>query len=321
MTTYVLGAGASSHAGYPLTAQLWPRLAAWIAKAGDDLKRLVESIVSLHGPVHDVELLLTDIDNGEGVFAAIGEESRERIVGDFRRAIVAYFKYVRQEGMDAKLYAAFAKLVKPGDTIISFNYDIALEQKLVQRGQFRVRNGYGFEGTWEEPGSPVKVLKPHGSVNWIALLFGGRSGFGADQHSLGDRPFVDNSDSALPNYPSRVLDTTFPGGGVVPPWISLILPTHRKRCSLESSVGEEWVPSTSLCGSRPRMRLGARTGWFLSVTVCPRLTAVRARSFFGTLTKTHRSLSVPDRRAPHLCSSSRTTVSGGSGKAAGLKIT
>src|SRR5579872_7479353 len=30
MTTYVLGAGASAHAGYPATSQLWPGLVNWV---------------------------------------------------------------------------------------------------------------------------------------------------------------------------------------------------------------------------------------------------------------------------------------------------
>ena len=141
------------------------------------------------------------------------------------------------------MYAALAELVVPSDAIVTFNYDVALEQKLIEGREvkFRVKDGYGFEAKWSEPESPLKVLKLHGSVNWIALLFGGTPGFGAAHTSLGHRPFVDNSDAALPNYPSRVLGEDFRRGGVAPGSISLILMTHDKRYSVTTSLGEEWA--------------------------------------------------------------------------------
>jgi hypothetical protein len=141
------------------------------------------------------------------------------------------------------LYQAFAKIVRAGDYIITFNYDVALENELIAAQKFRAKNGYGkaFQGVWDEPDSEVTMLKLHGSINWIAVLFGGATeGYSAFRNSLGQRPFVDNVDSAFPAYPPRVLDTSFPGGGVSGGGTSLVLPTYEKRYVVATSVGDEW---------------------------------------------------------------------------------
>jgi|SRR5579872_1043028 len=243
MTTYVLGAGASAHAGYPVTSQLWPGLVNWVnssPSASWESQQAIQKIIALNGPVHDLESVLTDLHRGQGAFSAFDEEKRAQANGGIRKGITGYFRNIREANAGAPLYAAFTKLVRPGEGIVTFNYDVALEQQLIRAGKFRVRNAYGFPVNWDEPETQVKVLKPHGSVNWIALLFGGSKGFGTFRNSLGDWPLVDNAQSDLPDYPSRVLDKDFPGGGVAPD-ISLILPTHEKRFQVGTSVGEEWV--------------------------------------------------------------------------------
>ena len=128
--------------------------------------------------------------------------------------------------------------------VVTFNYDVALETELIRVHKFRVRNGYGssLEADWDELDSDVTVLKPHGSINWIAGLFGGATGgLRSISNSLGERPFVNNVDSLFPDYPSRVLDKTFPGGGVAES-ATLILPTYEKEFSVTTSLGNEWIP-------------------------------------------------------------------------------
>jgi hypothetical protein len=141
-----------------------------------------------------------------------------------------------------RLYAALAEKVTKGDIAVTFNYDLCCETELIRAGKFRVRDGYGFEAKWDEPNSDVTVLKPHGSINWIGSLFGGISGSGGSVNSLGDRPFVDNHESILPVYESRVLDKSFRGGGVVPAHTNLILPSYEKRYAIGTSVDDhEWA--------------------------------------------------------------------------------
>src|ERR1035438_6246239 len=58
MTTYVLGAGASHQAGYPLCSELWPHMTDWVSKTPSRNPRFQEAIdpiVGLNGPFTDVE--------------------------------------------------------------------------------------------------------------------------------------------------------------------------------------------------------------------------------------------------------------------------
>ena len=72
------------------------------------------------------------------------------------------------------------------------------------------------------------------------MLFGGRSYIVNPRNSYGPRPFVDNVDSVLPDYPNCVLDKRFPGGGVTDGSTTLVLPTHEKVFSVTTSFGGEW---------------------------------------------------------------------------------
>ena len=150
------------------------------------------------------------------------------------------------QNLPAYLYADLVNRIATGDALITFNYEVALENELIHAQRFRVRNGYGrsFEVDWDEPVSDVTVLKLHGSINWIGVLFGGARGghFGGFSNSLGPRPFVDNVDLAFSDYPKRVLDKSFPGGGVVDGATTLVLPTYEKQFLVKTSVGEEWIP-------------------------------------------------------------------------------
>jgi hypothetical protein len=69
-----------------------------------------------------------------------------------------------------------AELLREGDVVISYNYDILMDNALRYRGKLsdsgyllpfqKVRNG----GTWEKPddqASEITLLKLHGSLNWM----------------------------------------------------------------------------------------------------------------------------------------------------------
>src|ERR1035438_10847675 len=58
MTTYVLGAGASHHAGYPLCSELWPHMTDWLSKTPSRNPRFqeaIDTVVRLNGPVRSEE--------------------------------------------------------------------------------------------------------------------------------------------------------------------------------------------------------------------------------------------------------------------------
>ena len=64
-------------------------------------------------------------------------------------------------------------MIQAEDVVVTFNYDDSLERELRRRGLWDVSQGYGFPlGKSGQP-SPVLVLKLHGSINWLALIFGG----------------------------------------------------------------------------------------------------------------------------------------------------
>jgi len=75
-------------------------------------------------------------------------------------------------GLDREVVLAALKnwttLLKPGDTIITFNWDILHESALWCAGKWHFADGYGFPArdAPKEAHSPIKVLKLHGSVNW-----------------------------------------------------------------------------------------------------------------------------------------------------------
>ena len=223
-----------------------------------EYRQAIDVVAMLNGPVVDVEGLFTDLDLGRGAFRTLTEDQQERLNGRIRRCLADYFKSIYKQRRGAPLYEAFAKRIEKGDVIVTFNYDVSLENELVRAHKFRVRNGYGSSlgADWDEPDSDVTVLKPHGSINWTGVIFGGAIG-GPVQvfNSLGGRPFVDNVDSVFPDYPSRILDKAFPGGGVTKS-ATLILPTYEKEFSVKTSLGDEWIPFYESIWSQAAESLG-----------------------------------------------------------------
>src|ERR1017187_8322846 len=249
MTTYVLGAGASYHAGYPLCSNLWSRMAAWIIKTEPPESEYLEAIRTVNTlakPIVDVEQMFTDLDLGQGAFCTLTHGERLKLEGRIRQSLRAFFLNIHPQSLPPSLYADLARRIATGDAFITFNYDVVLENELIHAQKFRIRNGYGrsFEADWDEPGSDVTVLKLHGSINWVGSLFGGARGghFGQFSSSLGPRPFVDNVDLAFPDYPKGILDKGFRGGGVFDGAPTLVLPPYEKQFLVQTSVGKEWIP-------------------------------------------------------------------------------
>jgi len=63
---------------------------------------------------------------------------------------------------------AWAERVHPGDTLITFNWDLLQEILLSQGGKWSYEDGYGIPTTEEKSPnpSPTTILKLHGSCNW-----------------------------------------------------------------------------------------------------------------------------------------------------------
>jgi hypothetical protein len=230
MNVYVLGAGASRHAGYPLASELGSKLRQW-CEGRNDARDLASVLDHLDGGLHGLEQLLTDADAGRITIPA-WPQCRAL----FQQGIREFFRSVRPH--EAVGYRGFSiGRIQPGDTVITFNYDVSLERELRRAAKWSVEDGYGFPITQSGPQrSPARVLKLHGSANWIAFLFGGlTSGFAQIDpwKSLGGRPVIPTDELRFLGY-EDLEDEMFRGGAYL---TTMILPTYTKKFSFTTNFG------------------------------------------------------------------------------------
>lgn len=252
MKTFIFGAGASVHAGYPLAARMWGALEDWVRLSHPDdhmFRSVVDNMNASFDMSNSFELVLTDLENRIRSFAGSKSlsqaESYERhIFVQLREAIKSmiplFFNFLRCG--PAKLYEYFAtEVLAPGDAVITFNYDLALDREMKRSGKWSVGDGYGFTIDAVNLGnSPCKLLKLHGSTNWRGEVFQGKRGsFQMDwpNLSLGQRPVVDPFELEYLGY----------CGASDPQWhdgkariVSLIMPTANKVFFIPTSLGHEW---------------------------------------------------------------------------------
>jgi hypothetical protein len=252
MITYVLGAGASYHAGYPLANSMGSELFHWMKKQvsatgyAARFPATAQFFEELFGSVGNIEDLMTrmqkmidDYEDGTSKQRATRSQvANER--GVLVEAVRGWFAEIRQQDQ-AQAYQLFARnIIRSGDCIITFNYDVALDRELGLAGKFAVGDGYGFliEGL---PGkSAVRILKLHGSTNWLALIFGGMSGFGQIQpgNTLGSRPVIGKNELAFLGCPDASDPAFQKSGGALP---VMIMPTRSKEFFFAANTGIEYV--------------------------------------------------------------------------------
>lgn len=101
-----------------------------------------------------------------------------------RWALVRYFQQRHQEDLKSfktqdtgwQVLRRFGEKVKPGDVVITFNYDATIERVLLEQGKWNPSDGYRLGITWLLPGkgshcppsrpSAVPILHLHGSFGW-----------------------------------------------------------------------------------------------------------------------------------------------------------
>jgi len=71
--------------------------------------------------------------------------------------------------VNSDIFDKLASFFKNEDAFISFNYDVLLEQMLYQKGLWNPFDGYEieFKNKRDCQNSQTKVIKLHGSINWI----------------------------------------------------------------------------------------------------------------------------------------------------------
>ncbi len=247
-TIFVFGAGASIHAGYPLASKMGGELLQFMLKYPHDwFQASGRTLVEEFGESPNMEDLISDIETRiDALEKTVSYEERllrsNLVYGRSHAAhcLRAWFQVLHKNS--ARLYAELAdRLVKPGDTVITFNYDDSLDRELKRAGKWDLSHGYGFPLGDANTNSPVRVLKLHGSINWMLSIFGGLtsgpsfvspSGSGA----LGEYPVIAETDTKYLGY-SEFSGRVFTGGGVS--MESLILPGRCKQFFVETSFGKE----------------------------------------------------------------------------------
>jgi hypothetical protein len=242
MRVFVLGAGASLHAGYPLAADMGHCLAAWVNTLPPEHQYRVclRQIANSYGALDIFELILADLMTcAPGSPAESLGVARPDLLSDLKEAIRDQFDAIRSA--PTPLYDGLARVLRPDDTVITFNYDLGVERALRAVGLWDVKTGYGFSIEDGATASPVKVLKPHGSTNWRALLFGGQTGFFVGNgSSLGTRPVLFfRPDLEYLGYPNFV-DQLCRGFDTAVSLPAMIMPALPKQFYFATTYGKEW---------------------------------------------------------------------------------
>jgi hypothetical protein len=181
-----------------------------------------------YGSLDDIEEIVTRLEASEGTGT---------LLAGLREAVCALFDSIRTN--NASLYQRLAsEVIQDGDVVITFNYDVSLDRELRKAGKWEISNGYGFDlGISDMPKSGTKLLKLHGSTNWMDSSFGG---IGAGTFSQGfgwnpmcSRPVLLPREFGFLGY-EGVTDPE-PVGGVTRSG-SMVLMSRNKRFYVSTSI-------------------------------------------------------------------------------------
>jgi hypothetical protein len=235
MKTYVLGAGASLHAGYPLTGDMGTKLFAWMHQQGNPrIRDAAGWLQAEFGPVGNIEdffsriqAVIDDFENGTPKQKDLRTLTANELPSLLHR-LREWFSQIRAS--EATAYRKFASIiVEPEDCIITFNYDVSLDRELHRVGKWEVGDGYGFLIDGLPDKSPTTLLKLHGSTNWLAILFGGKTGFfQMSGPPLGSRPVIPSAEISFLGY-DGLSDTLFTRPSACHDSAPMILPTPNKE--------------------------------------------------------------------------------------------
>lgn len=186
---FIVGAGASRFAGYPLGLELWAFIRD--TTAGDVMAEeramavteAIERILRVLPPSQydrpDLEQLFTLLDLAEAGTNPLEFKNldwrnlRRKLMGMIAHAF-QWHEYqlhnrLREKGDPTTVVLdKWASRLHDGDTIVTFNWDLLHEAALWRSGKWHFADGYGFICHDAPNGchSKIKVLKLHGSVNW-----------------------------------------------------------------------------------------------------------------------------------------------------------
>ena len=234
MVTYVIGAGASRHAEYPLASEMGKGLIEFMLGMNQHPYAPFQArcLIKQFGREPNIEEVVTELGLRIESAKAAGTPADPSpcSLGNLRGWIGPWLReWFRQTHTGtAAAYAEFAdRLVQAGDVIITFNYDDSLERELKRNGRWDVGAGYGFPFSSPVRSSQVLMLKLHGSMNWLSPV-----------PFLGQRPLMHRADLEHLGYDdcADFTDYFYGNGGAFP---CLILPDRDKKFFYETSFGIE----------------------------------------------------------------------------------
>jgi hypothetical protein len=165
---FLLGAGASKSWGLPLTNELFPLALTGVAK--HRRRQLIRNFIQYQYPhfrarwknyppfeeflsLVDVYLEFADVIKREHSF------SKDE-VAQIKKDLLLATSVVLHEALppaDRSRVTKFAEVLRPGDVVITFNWDLLVEEALYdlkKEWKYELRDGV------------ICILKPHGSLDW-----------------------------------------------------------------------------------------------------------------------------------------------------------
>jgi hypothetical protein len=269
MIAYILGAGASRHADYPLASKLLHGLAGWLDHCdvreqwvGECRNRIVQ-VRETFGSRDDFESILgkleeyghrrvkpTSATTYRQNVVDIMHDCAERLRGtdcgnpdepaqgfypqylrsELIQALREFFYQTEQKRSEPTACEIFgARRIERDSTVITFNYDVALERALVRAGKWDIGTGYGFTAFWDRAASFTTIYKLHGSVNWFQAPM-----------QQNPPPFMLTRDLKLLGYDDLVDPRIGQNDVAVNNLGTMILPDPRKEFSWEGFWSPLW---------------------------------------------------------------------------------
>ncbi|HWO34056.1 MAG TPA: hypothetical protein VNO32_35105 [Candidatus Acidoferrum sp.] len=136
-TTYVLGAGASLHAGFPLASAMGEGLLDFMLRYPmAAYPSAAQFLIDTFGKSPNIEDLITTLQSRIDALNTPEGKAERMGLGNCRGRLTSclreWFREIHTK--PAPAYAEFAaKIIQPGDVVITFNYDDSLERELTAR--------------------------------------------------------------------------------------------------------------------------------------------------------------------------------------------
>jgi len=200
---FIFGAGASVHAGAPISRELMLKIMEYVETKSSIVQYQCEQVQWLKDYLQklefdewkdnfDIEMFCTMLDflnfdfhiqsskkDLSGKFAHILGKNAfevEQVLKIIKILITHILSPVKIKDEKEILRLFLEKYVKEGDMLLTFNYDLLLDQALWDASLWSPHKGYAVVNNDDIPeefkkrNSKITYLKLHGSVNWIKTL-------------------------------------------------------------------------------------------------------------------------------------------------------